>query len=644
MRGPVESAGLLALDHAALRLKSALDVTTVPLARAARAFCDQSGWKPFGNARLDDHAIERFGRSGRWVRDFAELGRGLERLPGLALALTGDDGRPALGRVAVALVATVADETSLDTWIDLARRNSVRALRRLVFQARAAGSKMPVSDSDNEPAGCQGPDHEACDGAGNGGCDGAPQDRTLVRLLLPSTVKAAFEDALLLHRAVAGGETTVTSFVEALLAEAQAGPAPPDVDCAPVRRGSSAAAIEALLERVAGGWRHLGRPAREARLDGLSKQCLVELEQFSRVAGQGGPKELDRQLRGLIRLEGRIARRLGEVLACLVDRGACSRLMFRGLGHYAEERLGLGRSAAQERARVVRQLRRFPRLRAAYTDGRLALRAVAIVLRIFDRLPVEPNVERAWVAHARNVSVKRLLDEERSLKRLRLVQPTASCPLPLDDATWHASLDQRRGVIYGRVAEAGLTAAARKSWDILLRLRLPADLAGQFLATIEGRRGGLEKLADSVPWDLPWPDSLAAPSIQAARTFSIVCRRVPAWVGLLALLEDFVATWDPQQGGIRRRADAIYGRDGWRCMAPGCKVRVNLEDHHIEYRSHGGGNALTNRICLCRFHHQQGEHGLLARIRGVAPLGVTFSLGRADLARRFLNECRLDAA
>ena len=127
----------------------------------------------------------------------------------------------------------------------------------------------------------------------------------------------------------------------------------------------------------------------------------------------------------------------------------------------------------------------------------------------------------------------------------------------------------------------------------------------------------------------------------AARTFSRLRRRVPEWVGLLALLEDFIATWDDPEGCPKRAADAVYIRDGWRCMAPGCTSRRNLEDHHLVWRSRGGNKAdMSNRLCLCRFHHCQGEHGLFARCSGPAPLGVSWVLGWRGSGGVFQNERR----
>jgi hypothetical protein len=132
-------------------------------------------------------------------------------------------------------------------------------------------------------------------------------------------------------------------------------------------------------------------------------------------------------------------------------------------------------------------------------------------------------------------------------------------------------------------------------------------------------------------------------SLRAGRMFCARGRALPSWVGLLALLEDFVDTWDRPEAMPRRRAGSIYAREGWRCFAPGCTSRRNLEDHHLQYRSRGGDpKSRANRLCLCRFHHQRGEHGILARCRGRAPLGVLWRLGREDVGVRFRNERRLD--
>ena len=129
---------------------------------------------------------------------------------------------------------------------------------------------------------------------------------------------------------------------------------------------------------------------------------------------------------------------------------------------------------------------------------------------------------------------------------------------------------------------------------------------------------------------------------QMARTFSTAGRAVPQWLGLFAMLEDFADTWDDPNAMPKRKSDRIYARDGWRCTAPGCSSRRNLESHHLVYRSQGGSLAdEANQVTACRFHHQMGEHGALAACRGKAPLDVAWRLGREELAVRYKNELRV---
>lgn len=55
--------------------------------------------------------------------------------------------------------------------------------------------------------------------------------------------------------------------------------------------------------------------------------------------------------------------------------------------------------------------------------------------------------------------------------------------------------------------------------------------------------------------------------------------------------------------------EEIHERDNWRCQLPYdesgfCGRRKNLEVHHIENRSQGGGHEKKNLITLCSIHHR----------------------------------------
>jgi hypothetical protein len=635
-------------DGLAISLRAGLERIAVPLARATGAFVRKETWFAFGFARLEDHARERFGRSGRWVKDCGSLGRALEALPLLADALTGDDGGRPIGRVAALLIGRVACPASLGAWVALARSVTVRALRGDVAAARAAGSQWPEGSVD---APDRAPLAEGSNLLENLGAEDVLSERSLVRISTPAPVLAAFDEAVELYRAVEGAEATITSFVEALVAEessgveglvaeASSGCAPPDADRSPMSRAAAVSAVESALARSTDNWRDLPATSPASWAMALAGVTLTRLREVERTAGSGGAADLDSQIRALIALENDMQSRLGRLLTEMGERGAWARLRFAGVGHYAEERLGLSRTYAEDRARAARALRHFPFVRAAYEDGRIGLEVTLLIIRLLGGAPVEPDVERAWVARAEEATVKRLRDETRALGR-RGSGRVPRGALPQDDASWHASLRRGPRTARDRVLRFGLQAARNPNPDVFLRLRLPHDLAGDFLAAVEGRRGTLSAEVDSIPWDEPWPDATAPPSLLAARMFSVRCRRVPAWIGLLALLEEFVATWDATVG---RPGDAIYVRDGWRCTAPGCTSRRNLEDHHIVYRSREGSDNPANRACLCRFHHQRGEHGDLASCSGTAPLGLLWRLGRTGLGVWYRNEKRLASA
>ncbi|MGH7805705.1 MAG: hypothetical protein ACREQJ_15255, partial [Candidatus Binatia bacterium] len=107
----------------------------------------------------------------------------------------------------------------------------------------------------------------------------------------------------------------------------------------------------------------------------------------------------------------------------------------------------------------------------------------------------------------------------------------------------------------------------------------------------------------------------------------------PPWKGFERLLLHVIAEWEAQP----RHSDPIFFRDGWRCSVPGCTSRRSLEDHHLEFRSRGGGNEQWNRLAVCAAHHHHAIHRYVIRASGRAPDDVVWELGlrpgRAPLLR-----------
>jgi hypothetical protein len=439
---------------------------------------------------------------------------------------------------------------------------------------------------------------------------------------VPLTVKISFDRGLALHKAVCGREGGVGAFAESLVGEAYAGPYPPNPLVTPLPNTRNRAELEALLFYNTGQWSHLPDGPRACELDALN--MLAECGELMERAGRGDAAELCEQMGQLIELQNRLQKKLGELLALMGHEGGWSKLDFASMGHYVEQRLGISRKTAADRVRLFRVMQRAPLLREAYEQGRIGSEAALLVARVMGRGPMAQQLEKEWVERAEQSTLKRLRDE------VRAVRANGTARKPLTDEEWGASQRLAPGDTRETIRRLGLESLDAPMVSLGLTLR--EDLAHEFLAAVDGWTKALQR--DEVPHD--WAAS------HVARSFSNRGLPVPRWAGLLAMLEDFAETWDNPEGMPKRKADKIYVRDGWRCTAPGCTSRRNLESHHVVYRSRGGDEkAEWNQTTVCRFHHQMGEHGTFASCRGKAPLGIVWRLGREVLATWFRNELRV---
>ncbi|MGH9866648.1 MAG: hypothetical protein ACREAA_00580 [Candidatus Polarisedimenticolia bacterium] len=580
-------------DRTAIAIAQALNEIDPWLAAAAVAYKKDESWQRHGFARLEDHCREVFGCSGRWLRDMAAMGEAIAQEPDLERALTGGDGGTSLGRCRATLIARVATRATLKEWIALARACSVVELKRRILQAREAGSGSPLDADDPRIVPEGEPDTE---------------ERCRVKLPVPFPVAVAFDEGLELFRAVEGTDASVTSFVEALSAEQVAsGRAQTDsVDRSSMQSGEGRALIEQRLASRTHLWSALPRAG----------SALVRIEEL-RPATTEGTSEPVRRIEDLVEIEDRLERHLGELLLSMSEAQAWSRLGFAGAGHYAEQRLGVSRSWAEDRLRGARALRRYPRLRDAYEARSIGLEALLKVARLLDRSEDPDAIIEAWVRQASECTVKRLRDEARELTRRRAgADAEWEAPArdaPLSDRAWFRSLRRKAGTARERIEKLANLALVRAVADTTLMLCLPDDVADMFL------------------------QSLAAAS---CRTFSTAGGVTPAWAGLLVMLEDFARTWDHDENDPRRRVcvNEAFIAFGWRCAAPGCTSRCRLQVHHVVYRSRGGSDEADNLLVLCLFHHLRGEHGDWAACRGRSPLGIVWRLGSKDAAACYRNE------
>jgi hypothetical protein len=660
----------------------------VPLASAAGALVSHKAWFAFGYRNAEDFAREQLRRSGRWLRDLQHLHVGLEAFPQLADALCGADGQAPIGPKAALSVAGVATQESVSRWIHRARKLSLRDLRQAIVEANSPS----VQDSANAVVDSPGPmQHVPVRFRG-------PPELKLALDAMKSLHTAivgseqgtrAFVEAML-GEAVCDGEGMALDGFHSRMQQRLRRTTTENVDRGPSTPGQGMAESR----RAMGSMEPLAFSPRlrraQNRLDEFQRlRCyLARLVPALRPEGEVAAR--NRRLRhllavfkSLIRLQDNLEIALAELLLEMHECRAWKLLGHAGLEAYAEARLGLGRSTARRRVSLARRLRRHARTRQSYECGRLGEEAAQWVVRRLERGEVapksarpgesalRPETEEHVIAHAASTTIKRLRDEERLFRREELLrcidaaQAMTARRAPLgvgekpgrkpetnherwvctslpNDAAWHASLVRRPGRTWKWILELEhglLDRVVRRGplLDVTVLLSLEPDVAAALLSCIEAIRRKLCHVHTGTLVE----ESRLRPSARLARQMNERGEFLPTWLGLLGLLEECVFVWDDPRGMPRRPHDPIYQRDGFRCMAPGCTARARLETHHLVYRSQGGSEVPENLIVLCRFHHQQGEHGLLAQARGRAPLRVTWQLGARELATWWRNERRL---
>jgi hypothetical protein len=342
--------------------------------------------------------------------------------------------------VAAHLVARVATPETCMAWIERARRVTVRQLRKQVREALREAAASPRADADGAASvtGQEGGDRselEPCDG-------GWDSEHVTVRFSVPLAIGVAIEEVRDLHRAVIGGEATLSDFFEAILAESFTGPVTPLVNEDWIGARTRPSLREARMERKGEGWTFL-----HVRLDGEelceARQTLEDAARLCReVEDRSCPP--DAAIRALIRLENEIELRIGDLLAMMGESGAWRGLCFSGVGHYAEERLGMSRSAAHIRCRMSRIFREREALREACEKGELGLEAASLAARAMSAAG-HPAHEAAWIERAAESTVKRLREELRFVERDRALRSAGSSGGPVDDETLQRFRHRRAG-------------------------------------------------------------------------------------------------------------------------------------------------------------------------------------------------------
>jgi hypothetical protein len=305
-------------------------------------------------------------------------------------------------------------------------------------------------------------------------------------------------------------------------------------------------------------------------------------------------------------LDAEEARCLREAIAVRLWR----RLGYVHLNEYLEHELGYAPQAGIERVRVAEALAQLPRIEASLGEGVLSFSAVRELTRV-----AQPDTEQAWLEAAYG-------------KNLRQIEAMVSGKKPGDRPE-----DPARPELVTRI----------------LRLELrPSAFAAfrQVQAVLADEHGG--RLDDSALIEELCRRALEAgagaerPAYQIAFTVCESCRR--GWqngagreieVGAEVLDRarcdaELIGSLDADEPArmtstvtprVRRQ---VLARDHHACTIPGCRSARNLDVHHIQFRSDGGGNELSNLLTMCSGHHALLHAGQLI-VRGEAPHALEFS-------------------
>jgi hypothetical protein len=322
---------------------------------------------------------------------------------------------------------------------------------------------------------------------------------------------------------------------------------------------------------------------------------------------------------------------------------------------YARERLGMDPTRARALVRLERAALASAPFARAYRTGSLSSVKAGLLVPLLAADPLGRFMED-WVGWAGRITVRRLREDIEDALALAETDPLAfrrGGGLPAE-AHGGAHDDREIGAAVRRPSEhmCDGNVGGEDDREIGATARGPrepmssGDAGGGDLSGRDDREIGAAAREEfysrhpeplkSAPDEVCWARFIGPPDVvQLFR--AVLCtvrRRIEQETGRLptagaalgVMLDHVLSSWGVFDEKLAARY-RVFARDGWRCAVPGCTSLQNLHDHHIRFRSAGGGDALDNRITLCAFHHLRGVHAGLLRCVGRAPDGLRWEMG-----------------
>jgi len=310
------------------------------------------------------------------------------------------------------------------------------------------------------------------------------------------------------------------------------------------------------------------------------------------------PVALDGRLRFAMETIRTAEPRIGRLLRLIVDHKLYRTLGCAKVDVSVRERLGISPRKAWALLKIERTVRRTTAFAASYENGALPWNRALTLLPVIHR-----DNEDAWISRAATVTAQRLADEvEWTLER----RDVLGSQVPLDPPP----LDSDLGSAVAQEHELAASAPA---------VHAPPRRETSPPSGLENGARVYEVCDAEIQFTAP------ASVVALVRDTMDAFERPgePRWTAFERILRHVIT----YRTGIGRHRDPVFARDGWRCAVPACSSRRNLHDHHIQYRSRGGGNARANRVTICAAHHLHGLPRGAMRAWGTAPRPLYWQLG-----------------
>ena len=334
--------------------------------------------------------------------------------------------------------------------------------------------------------------------------------------------------------------------------------------------------------------------------ESLYNQVVSEIEQLSNG-------ELDQQLETATIMSEKAELLICCYLSAMSDRGAFRAFGYTCITDYARARFGFEDRKTRYLVSLGRDIKRFPKIRAALASGKLGWCKASRIASV-----AKPANEAMWLESALSLTVqqlaKRIKDGTDSL--------VSVLHLPLTEERrilWENALEifrRRAGAEISPVEAFELMVAeVIAEWAHVLPKTEPSDTPDEPVEPDE-----TEATMPTDEDDAPATNPPADHENETGPLFPPVEAMQPRlFESELAAEADFEK--NPNYEPMRM---LVLERDGWQCSYPSCGARAQLHVHHIQYRSHGVIHSPWNLTTVCNFHHDL-IHKKHVGLKGRAP-------------------------